>query len=175
MAPRKTEDKWDPIESLGATGAAVARNVKQLRLARGLAYTELSEELGRMGRDIPTWGLRKIESGGRRVDADDLVALSAAFDVSPATLLMPNVSDVQKDDLVDITGWRKPVPAGHVWRWLTAIQPLVKDGTSMFLGHALPPWERARRIEAINAAINNELGSNIEARNTFRELYGDNQ
>lgn len=175
MAPRKTEDKWDPIDSLGATGAAVARNVKHFRLARGLAYTELSERLGQMGRDIPTWGLRKIESGGRRVDADDLVALSTAFDVSPATLLMPDVSKVKKEDLVSITGRLKPIPAGLVWRWLTAIRPLVKERTPFFLGNALPAWERDRRIEAINAAINNELGSNADALNTIQAVYGDDQ
>ena len=175
MAPRKTEDKWEPIDSLGATGAAVARNVKQLRLARGLAYTELSEHLARLGRDIPTWGLRKIESGGRRVDTDDLMALAVAFNVSPATLLMPNVSTVEKGDLVPVTGWQKPITASVVWRWLTAIAPLVKGTAGQFLSHALPPWERDHRIEAINAAINNELGSSIELHNTIRALYGDDQ
>ena len=175
MAPRKTEDKWEPIDSLGATGAAVAHNVKQLRLARGLAYTELSEQLGLLGRDIPTWGLRKIESGGRRVDTDDLLALAVAFDVSPATLLMPNVSTVKKGDLVPVTGCHKPVSAIAVWRWLTAYAPLVRGTAGQFLSHALPPWERDHRIEAINAAINNELGSNIELSNTIKALYGDDK
>jgi len=151
-------DKWNPIESLGATGATVAENVKRLRKDRGLAYTELSNRLAQLGRTIPPLGLRKIESGGRRVDADDLVALSIVLGVSPAALLMPELSTVTQDDLVPITGWHKPITATVVWDWLTAERPLVKSSflSSSFLSFAnrsWPSWEKERFLQHAERAV----------------------
>ena len=114
--PRPIEDKWEPLDSLGATGAVVAANTKRLRGA--MPYTELSARLKALGRDIPTWGLRKIESGGRRVDTDDLMALAAALGVSPVTLLYPGTPDAAEQ--LAITGLPKPESARVVWEWMTA-------------------------------------------------------
>lgn len=145
MVPRRTEEKWEPIDSLGTTGETVARNIRRIRLARGLAYTELSERLALLEREIPTWGLRKIESGGRRVDVDDLMAMASVLGVSPATFLMPARNDdgsvVQAGDIVPITGWLKPITARWVWGWLTAGQPLVSGTLGSFIELAWPDWE----------------------------------
>lgn len=146
---RRDEDTWEPIDTIGQSGAAVARNVRQIRKARGFQYTELAEQLKLLGREIPTWGLRKIESGGRRVDADDLAALAVALGVSPASLLMPNLQTVAQDDLVSITGWQVPISASVVWRWLTAWAPLVYGTDASFIDKALPPWEREERMRPI--------------------------
>lgn len=138
---RRDEEQWEPLDSLGETGATVARNVRMLRLGRGLAYTELAVILGAIGREIPTWGLRKIESGGRRVDADDLVALARALNVSPATLLMPLAEGPEVS--VTVTGVDGTVSARRVWEWLMARQPLVDDSTResyVFLYRAVPGW-----------------------------------
>ena len=37
--------------------------------------------------------LSAIENGDRRADVDDLVAIAAALDISPAAMLMPAVAD----------------------------------------------------------------------------------
>lgn len=144
MVPRKTEEKWEPIDSLGTTGATVAKNIRRIRLARGFAYTELSERLALLEREIPTWGLRKIESGGRRVDVDDLMAMASALGVSPITFLMADRNEddqpLEPDDVVPITGWLKPIPARWLWGWLTARHPLVTGTQSTFIAQAWPGW-----------------------------------
>jgi transcriptional regulator with XRE-family HTH domain len=65
---------------------------------------------------IPDLGLRRIESGDRRVDADDLMALAVALDVSPVTLLMP--AGVDMPDPVQVTGLGEPAAAIGVWAWI---------------------------------------------------------
>jgi transcriptional regulator with XRE-family HTH domain len=132
-------DVWKPIESIGTTGATVAANVKRLRKERGLAFTDLSVRLTDIGRPIPPLGLRKIESGGRRVDTDDLVALAVALGVSPITLLMP--ADAEPSTAVAVTGFGGEVSAHALWNWLSASYPL-RGAVMPFLGDALPSWER---------------------------------
>lgn len=77
---------------LGPIGANVAQTVRHFREKRRLGYAELSRKLSEMGREIPPLGLRRIESGDRRVDVDDLVALALALDVSVLALLLPTNS-----------------------------------------------------------------------------------
>jgi transcriptional regulator with XRE-family HTH domain len=74
---------------LGGFGEDVARNVRRVREAAGMTYAELSRRLDTWNRPIPVLGLRHIESGQRRVDVDDLVALGVALNVAPITLLLP--------------------------------------------------------------------------------------
>jgi len=132
-----------PIDSIGATGAVVARNISRLRRDQGLAYTELSKRLSELGRPIPTLGLRKIESGGRRVDVDDVIALSLALAVSPITLFMPYPLD-DAGELLDVPGVREPQEASRLWSWLRADDWLIEaddlhDWVS-FARSALPRW-----------------------------------
>lgn len=152
---RRDEDKWEPLDSLGETGATVARNIRRIRKSRGLPYTEFSEQLTRLGREIPTWGLRKIESGGRRVDTDDLVAIAIVLRVSPPTLLMPclNVDGVEIEtggDLVPITGWHVPISARPVWDWITAERPFFGDEDLVtFAARSWPRFVRENRLGVI--------------------------
>jgi transcriptional regulator with XRE-family HTH domain len=74
---------------LGAAGNNVRRNVRRLREERQWSYREVEERLSRAGRAIPVLALSAIDSGERRVDVDDLVALAAVFDLSPQQLLEP--------------------------------------------------------------------------------------
>jgi transcriptional regulator with XRE-family HTH domain len=78
-------DKKNP---LGPTGEHVRANVARLR--GRMQYKELSERLGAVGRPIPPLGLRRIEAGERRVDADDLMALAVVLGVPPNSLLLPH-------------------------------------------------------------------------------------
>lgn len=65
-------------------GRALADAVRTYRERRGMTYTDLSRTLGR---DINPVGIRRIENYERRVDIDDLYALAAALEVTPAVLL----------------------------------------------------------------------------------------
>lgn len=102
---------------LGPIGVNVQRRVRVLREARRLTYAELSRQLADLGRDIPPLGLRRIESGDRKVDVDDLAALAIALNVSPLALLLP-IADgpiVSRGD---------SFPASVIWDWGTGGKPL---------------------------------------------------
>ena len=78
-----------PGSPLGPAGNNVRRNVRHLREQRRWSYRETEERISRTGRAIPVLRLSAIETGERRVDVDDLVALAAVFDVSVGELLQP--------------------------------------------------------------------------------------
>jgi transcriptional regulator with XRE-family HTH domain len=152
MPKRDTEDKWEPLDSLGETGTVVARNIKRVRKARNLAYTDLSTRLHGLGREIPTWGLRKIESGGRRVDADDLVALGLALNVSPIALLLPT----EAARLVD-KGNR--YPAERLWNWAKGTDSLSGDplefmrDSNPLNASEIESWMQTRLNESVGPAL----------------------
>ena len=100
---------------LGPAGRQVIDNVRQLREARKLTYTELSAKLAQLGRPIPVLGLSRIEKGRRRVDADDLVALALALRVNPGALLLPR-SVAAGDEQVALTP-AAAYPAEDAWWW----------------------------------------------------------
>ncbi|MDO3647671.1 helix-turn-helix domain-containing protein [Nocardia mangyaensis] len=74
---------------LGPTGETVRANIAHYRAGLNLGYAELSRQLEALGRPIPVLGLSRIEKGERRVDADDLMALAVALNVSVLALLVP--------------------------------------------------------------------------------------
>ena len=100
-----------------ATADTVSENVKRLREKQNLGLRGLAKKLGEVGRPLTHSAVDQIEKGTRRVDVDDLMALAAAFDVSPITLLMPPAA---RNDLVEVTG-RPPEQAEKVWDWLRAL------------------------------------------------------
>lgn len=105
---------------LGPTGKLVAENVKRLR--GPMQYKELAEKLAAIDRPIPALGLRRIEAGERRVDADDLVALAVVFGVSPLTLLLPR--DGAAVVASPMTGAARPVAHNVQWLWGLGEEPL---------------------------------------------------
>ena len=124
---------------LGPTGETLRVNITTLRERRNLTYAELSRRLKGAGRAIPELGLRRIEGGHRRVDVDDLVAIAAALEVSPITLLMPQAADANEAAATSVG----TVTAGKLWRWLAAETPLFGDTPSDALGFMLrsvPDW-----------------------------------
>ncbi|WP_255789050.1 helix-turn-helix domain-containing protein [Mycobacteroides abscessus] len=165
-------DKWEPLDSLGPTGSTVARNIERLRKARGLAFTELASRLEKVGRAIPTLGLRKIESGGRRVDTDDLVALALALNVSPITLLIPPSDD--NGVTVHVTSASAAVTVEEFWEWLTANRPLpAPSGAESegdlwfgFVRNAWPAW----RLRQVHALLQREFDRTGEYRNPTRPI-----
>lgn len=156
MAGKKNE--------LGPTGETAAENVKRIREKLRLTFAELSRILEDLGRSIPPLGLRRIEDGERRIDADDLVALALALGVSPATLLMPDTGD--KEDDVSVTGHPGAVPADTLWKWLRAEKQLAgaedRDATVQFYVRALPMWRRQQISDGLRelAALDKPGASN---------------
>lgn len=123
----------------GPTAETVAANVTRIRESQNLNYTQLSERLVNVGRPISAVGVRRIESGERRVDADDLVALAAALGVSPITLLMPVTESA--NDRVSILN--REVSARALFDWLRARRASIPEFTGShfeFLSRSLPGW-----------------------------------
>lgn len=126
---------------LGPTAATVSENVKRFRTElRGWTLAELSARMTEVGRPMTGNTLSAIENQTRRIDVDDLIALSAALEVSPAVLLMPHVTSDDTDDPNDpsllpevpLVTSAEPqredtvnaVDAGRYWLWLIADAPL---------------------------------------------------
>lgn len=126
---------------LGPTANTVSENVKRFRTElRGWTLAELSARMEAVGRPMTGNTLSTIENGTRRIDVDDLIALSAALEVSPAVLLMPHVTAENTPDPDDpsllpetplvtsaepqIDDAANAVDAGRYWLWLIADSPL---------------------------------------------------
>ncbi len=75
--------------TLGPSGEAVRANIRRIRTELGMSLRELESTLAASEHPIAHSGLSKIENGTRRVDVDDLMALSVALGVSPLALLVP--------------------------------------------------------------------------------------
>lgn len=108
------------VNQVSSTGSQVAENVKRLR--GGGTYKELSKDLANLGREITVLGLRRIESGERKVDVDDLMALAIVFGVSPLTLLLPPGGSVELT--TKITGMNREISQNVAWLWARGDEPL---------------------------------------------------
>jgi transcriptional regulator with XRE-family HTH domain len=134
-----------------ATANTVSANVRRLRGKQNLGLRGLSKLLGEVGRPLTHSAVDQIEKGARRVDVDDLMALAAALNVSPITLLMPETST--GEETVQVTG-RPPDEAGAVWDWLRAM--LLRENCAEFLVASNPPW--AFKGSLLAAAVRAEQG-----------------
>jgi transcriptional regulator with XRE-family HTH domain len=76
------------MTAIGEVGLRVAENIRDLRRIHRISYRGLADRLAIEGRPLVATAVLKIERGERRVDVDDLVALSRAFQVEPADLLL---------------------------------------------------------------------------------------
>jgi transcriptional regulator with XRE-family HTH domain len=135
---------------LGPTGETVRANIERLRDKQNLGYTDLARKLEQVGRPIPVLGLRRIEAAERRVDVDDLMALAAALDVSPVTLLMPDMerrADMETTP-VEATGQPDGVTADQLWLWLTARRPPRMPADTSGIDRDLIMWEATARPTA---------------------------
>jgi transcriptional regulator with XRE-family HTH domain len=85
---------------IGEAGGCVAAAVALHRQRRGWDQAHLAQRVTEAGRTMSASVLGKVESGTRRVDADDLVALAAALEVPPGRLL-PGGADGDEPREVD--------------------------------------------------------------------------
>jgi hypothetical protein len=101
----------------------VAANIRRIRRACEVTTAVLSQRLAGLGHPIADTGITKTEKGDRRVDVDDLVAISLALGVTPNTLLMPPVDFLGSSDHHQLT----PAVSGtaeRLWQWAQGEKPL---------------------------------------------------
>lgn len=102
-----------PAVPPGPTAMRVAENIKAVRKERGLLLDDLRERLSELGQPASKSGLSKIESGHRRVDVDELVALAIALETNPNRLLLSPDGDSTELDLTPTSAWS----ALSAWAW----------------------------------------------------------
>ncbi len=137
----------------GPTAITVANNIRRLREAGNFTYKQISDQLAVVGWPMTPVAVRRVETRSRRVTVDDLTAFAAVFGVSPASLLMPNITTAGPQDIVTFTGgaawaerWNQ---AENVWNWLTARAPLPDIDHEMALNSfAIKSWPAWLRAEA---------------------------
>lgn len=151
----------------GPTSKRVAENIAHWRKVRGLQQRDLSQRMAEVGRPMLPTVISKIERGDRRVDIDDLVALSLALRVGLLRLLLPATSPDEPVELTDSVA----LSARDAWECLEGDKPHSKADVDQYgdlLRYRLdsrPAWDRdpIRRMYnqsleqvARNSAIGNQ-------------------
>lgn len=163
---------------LGPVGRRVAERLKAIRSgdenSPGLSLRALEKTLKEIGHPISNDGLSKIETGKRKVDVDDLVALAVALDVSPLTLLLP--VDIGKDGAVPLTE-KRSVDAETAWEWMRVNKPLETppgdDGEAQWKQQLrnLPAW--LQRITASTPFMRRFINDKSAELERLRKAVGD--
>jgi transcriptional regulator with XRE-family HTH domain len=159
MATRRVE--------LGPTGETVRANIRRFREEQGWRLDDLATLIRHAGRPMSKTTLSQIETGGRRVDVDDLMALSHVLGVNPNALLMPALA--QADDwVVRTTGSRN---VGSDWvsgrlllEWLegrTSIKDIVPPVNSRLTPEDWDAWNRVEWERRIHGPVGGQLPNRI--------------
>lgn len=154
---------------LGTTGETVRKNIRRIRDERGVSGPELSERLAGLHRPIPPLGIHRIESGTRRVDVDDLVAIALALGVSPLALLLPTEAAAVLSD-----GERYSFE--RIWDWGTGRSPLLAtDDVLVFLRYSDPVnWPEieagvVKQFREANPSVQGAMASNFSRNKAHRD------
>lgn len=137
-------------KELGPTAKRVAANIRRFRRAdwQDITTAELSRRLTELGQPIPDTGITKTEQGTRRVDVDDLVAISLALAVTPNALLMPPVDFLGASGAHRVTPAEASGTAEELWLWAQGEKtlPVLADDAWDWLGRSeFPSLEFAVR------------------------------
>lgn len=155
---------------IGGTGAAVAENVTRFR--GDMSYTQLSRRLEeRAGWSINAVGIRRIESGERRVTVDDLMALAVALDVSPITLLLPGFVDA--DDRIEVSGVAEEITARRAWDWFRAWETWDRRRSIEYFLAAWPGWFQEEHLAEKLQQFKREQGEHIRRRRAEKKAAAD--
>lgn len=144
----------------GASAGTARENLRRIRVEKDLTWTVLSKMLADYGRKIPPISLRRIEDGDRRIDVDDLMALSFVLDVRPYDLLLPVR---EPDRVVEVTGPGERQSA-EVWSWALNGTPIgsptegFPSGVEVYnkgelVHHSLPQLEAETSSDAFKDAV----------------------
>lgn len=129
-------------ESMKTTVDWVPDNIRQLRQEQSLELTDLAQRLGDLGHNISVSSLSRLETGKRRVDVMDLMALALALEVTPSRILLPGGDPAS---IVSITTGSAPVSIQYVHDWAAGLNPSA----------TFTPWEsqqplnRAKGLDAV--------------------------
>lgn len=96
----------------GRTGVAVGANVRRARERLGVDLASLASRLAGLKWPIAKSALSRLENGQRRVDVDDLMALSVALYTSPVELLLGDM-----DHFTNPTATPDGMNALEAWAW----------------------------------------------------------
>jgi hypothetical protein len=114
-------------------------------------------------------GIHRIESGDRRVDVDDLVAIAVALGVSPLALLLPTEAGA-------VLPGGESYTAEQIWDWGTGRAPLnATDDPIEFLRHSDPVnWPEieagvVRQFREANPNVQGAVASNFSRNKARRE------
>lgn len=139
------ERKRQRGNDMDITGRTVAANVRRIRIESRMMQADLSAAMSRVGRPIPVASIGKLETGLRKVEVDDLMALAVALNVSPLALLLPDTR--RPNDPVEGVGIA--TTAVDLWRWGVGDSPLeiisgkyedVESDVLAFRSLSLPWW-----------------------------------
>lgn len=129
---------------LGPIGRAARMNIARIRKSLGLSLAEVASRMTGDHR-LSLSSLSKIETGGRRVDIDDLVAISAALDVSPLAIVL----GLSADPDAQVTLGGSTTHAVGAWRWALGDVPLSSPDRRGFQARSLPWWLRVDPMVAL--------------------------
>ena len=130
----------------GEVHDVVRANIERIRRSRGWTLQNLSDRMtGAVQLDAPA--LSRVETGARRVDTDDLLAIAAALDVSPLALLLP--SQVSPYELVNVGG--TALESRLLWEWGIGQHPITDLDTRGFQARSLPWWFRVDSSVPVDA------------------------
>lgn len=115
-----------------------------------------------VGRPIAVLGLKRIESGERKVDVDDLMAFAIVFGVSPLTLLMPEYGS--RAITANVTGYPHKIGSNIAWLWALGAEPLEVPNDAM-LHYGSPDTAR------VVAEYRSRAVPAVESRNTDPASY----
>lgn len=150
----------------GAVGEHAARAVTVEREGRGWEQRELAERLTQAGRPMSQPIVSRIESGARRIDVDDLVALAQVFGISAAALLPA----AEEDEAVTPRARRRRNEPGPVELALTDDIENLGDLIGMEPTHAAVAHRLARQMDGHHPVPCDECGASVYVPNDAKIL-----
>lgn len=124
---------------MGSAGRIFGKNLRRIRRALNLSTAEVSERLEQIARPIPATSLGRMESGYRKAEVDDVMALAIVLDVSPLALLLPDTR--RPGEASELPG--RIAPAEAFWRWALGERALnPQTDQTAFGALSMPAWLR---------------------------------
>lgn len=141
----------------------VGENVRRLRGKR--TYRSIAADLKMMGHPLHEVVLKRIESGERRIDVNDLVALALVFSVNPNYLLMPDADSADSEFVLmpGEMGVKRSAADIHDWLYgfLAIRNPIGEhpdESDDRFRARIMPRWID-RTVESFVASVKSAMRS----------------
>lgn len=153
---------------IGIAGQHLAVAVARLREDRGWSQPDLADRLAAAGSPLSTSMLGKLESGTRRVDVDDLVALADVLNV-PASALLPG-REAHAESVSAVAALDRADDAGPVEAALADDIEALGDLQDMEPTHAAVAFRLARQMDGQRPVACEECGATVQVPNDPRIL-----